>query len=117
VLFRSERATEIDIATLERGILLAGHHATEMLRVSEASRINADLVLAQRLLDWLHQQTEKKISLPDIYQRSLNAIGDKATAAKLVGILVDHGWLTPIPGGATIAGQHRRDAWTIVGVP
>jgi hypothetical protein len=60
------------------------------------------------------QWTEPAISLPDIYQRGPNAIRDKATATKLVGILVDHGWLHKIEGGAVIAGHHRRDAWKII---
>jgi hypothetical protein len=60
---------------------------------------------------------EPAISLPDIYQRSLNSIRDKATAARLVTILADHGWLNPIPGGAEIDGKHRREAWGIVQVP
>jgi hypothetical protein len=51
--------------------------------------------------------------LPDIYQRGLNAIGDQATARKMVAILVDHGWLKPIPGGAVVAGHRRREAWQI----
>jgi hypothetical protein len=52
--------------------------------------------------------------LPDIYQRSLNCIGDKATAARLVTILEGHGWLVRIPEGAVIHGQRRNDAWCIV---
>jgi hypothetical protein len=55
------------------------------------------------------------ISLPDIYQRGLNAIGDRYTAAKIVGILEDHGYLAKIPKGAVMAGNRRRDAWRIVG--
>jgi hypothetical protein len=110
-------AHEIDVETLERGIALAEHYATEALRIFHASRVNADLVLAQRLLNWMQQNwKEPAISLPDIYQRSLNAIRDKATAARLVAILVDHGWLSPIPGGAEIEGKHRREAWQIVKV-
>lgn len=108
-------AGEIAIAEMRAGIMLAEHYATEALRLFGASRIGADLRLAQRLLNWLLSQwTEPNISLPDIYQRSLNAIGDKATAARSVGILEDHGWLTKIPQGAVVAGQRRRDAWRIV---
>jgi len=67
------------------------------------------------LLDWLlGTWDEPAISLPDIYQRSLNAIGDKGTAEKLVNILEEHGWLVKIPQGAVVAGQRRRDAWLIV---
>ena len=28
--------------------------------------------------------------------------------------LEDHGWLIRIPGGAEVAGQHRRDAWRTI---
>jgi hypothetical protein len=108
-------AGEITSAALEAGIALSEHYATEALRLFGASRVNSDLRLAQRLLDWLLTQwKEPNISLPDIYQRSLNAIGDKATATKLVLILEDHGWLTKIPQGAVVAGQRRRDAWRII---
>jgi hypothetical protein len=93
------------------------HYAAEALRIFEFSRAKADLILAQRLLDWMHQHwKESAISLPDIYQRSLNTISDKATAAKLVTVLVDHGWLLPISGGAVIDGKQRREAWKIVKV-
>lgn len=52
--------------------------------------------------------------MPDIYQRSLNAIGDQATARRLVAILEGHGWLVRMPEGALIAGQRRREAWRVV---
>jgi hypothetical protein len=80
-----------------------------------ARAVSSDLRLAQRLLDWLlGTWSEPAISLPDIYQRSLNAIGDKTTAAKLVAILEDHGWLVRIPEGAVLSGVRRRDAWRVV---
>ena len=97
------------------GIELAEHYATEALRLFNASRVNADLGLAQRLLNWLiNTWSEQAISLPDIYQRGLNAIGDQATARKLVTVLEDHGWLVRIPEGAIVAGHRRREAWHIV---
>jgi hypothetical protein len=117
-LVRDIDVGEILAADIEAGIALADHYAAEALRLFGASRISADLRLAQKLLDWLlYQWTEPAISLPHIYQRTLNAIGDKATAAKLVGILEDHGWLEPIPQGAVVAGVRRRDAWRIVREP
>lgn len=108
-------APEISADHMRAGIALAEHYATEALRLFGASRVNSDLRLAQRLLDWLlGAWSEPAISLPDIYQRSLNAIGDKATAARLVAILEDHGWLVRIPEGAVVSGVRRRDAWRIV---
>ena len=91
---------------IQAGIGLAEHYAAEALRLFGAGRMNADLLLAQRLLLWLlHHWKEPAISLPDIYQRSLNAIRDQATARKLVATLEDHGWLLRIPAGALLPGK------------
>jgi hypothetical protein len=57
---------------------------------------------------------ERAISLPDIYQRGLNAIGDKATAKRAVRILEDHGWLRRLQGIVIVAGNRRREVWEIV---
>ncbi len=109
------QAGEISAEHMAAGISLAQHYAAEALRLFEGSRMNADLLLAQKLLSWLiGSWSEAAISLPDIYQSGPNAIRDKATAAKLVNILEDHGWLHRITGGAAISGQRRRDAWRII---
>jgi hypothetical protein len=114
-LVRDIEAGEVCLAEVEAGIELAEHYATEALRLFGASRVNADVSMAQRLLTWLLSQwREPNISLPDVYQRGLNAIGDQATARRLVTVLEEHGWLVKIPEGATVAGQRRRDAWRIV---
>jgi Protein of unknown function (DUF3987) len=108
-------AIEIDDDRMKAGITLAEYYAGEALRVFEASKANADLMLAQQLLDWLHRQwQEPAISPPDVYQRGPRVIRDKATAKRLVAVLVDHGWLVPILEGAEIAGKWRREAWRIV---
>jgi hypothetical protein len=108
-------APEVSEQSMKAGIALAEHYVAEAMRLFEVTRINADLRLAQRVLDWLHRTWgEPNSSLPDIYQRGPNAVRDQGTARKLVAILVDHGWLTPIEKGATIAGHFRREAWRIV---
>jgi hypothetical protein len=101
---------------LARGVELVKHHAAEAGRLARAGRVDPDLRLAQRLLDWLTGSwPEPVVSLPDVYQRELNAIGDKATAARIVAILVDDGWLAKLAGSAEVAGVKRRDAWAIHG--
>ncbi len=116
-LVKDIRSPAVAVGEMEAGIALAEHYVSEALRLYEASRVNAELRLAQRLLDWLQRRwAEPVISLPDIYQSSLNAIGDQATARKLVAILEDHGWLEKVRGGAVVAGKRRRDAWLIVRV-
>ncbi len=108
-------APEVSEEKLAAGIALAEHYLTEALRLFDASRVSADLHLAQRLLTWLQTNwAEPLISLPDIYQTGPGAIRDKATAAKMVGILEDHGWMLPVTGGGTVNGKRRREAWRIV---
>jgi hypothetical protein len=107
--------SEVGADEMKRGIALAEHYLCEGLRLFGASHVSGDLRLAQRLLNWLLMTwREPNISLPDLYQRSLNAIGDQATARRVVAILEDHGWLRRINEGAEINGRWRRDAWHIV---
>jgi Protein of unknown function (DUF3987) len=114
-VLRDLDSAAISADEMRAGIRLAEHYAAEALRLFGAARTNAELLLAQRLLHWLqHQWKESAISLPDIYQRSLNAIQDQATARKLVGILEEHSWLVRMPDGSVVAGQPRREAWRIV---
>jgi len=109
-------AAEISEEQITAGIELANHYASEALRMFGASRINADLLLAQKLLMWLQTSwQERLISLPDIYQRSpITAIRDKQKATKIVEILEQHGYLQPVAGGAMVAGEKRREVWRIV---
>jgi hypothetical protein len=107
---------EIPAEQMAAGIALAQHYVAEALRLFEASRVNNNLRLAEKLLTWLLGKWEEDfVSLPDIYRLGPDAIRDKATATKLVAILEDHGWLNREESGAEIAGQHRREAWRIVG--
>jgi hypothetical protein len=109
---------EIPAEQMAAGITLAQHYVAEALRLFEASRVSDDLRLAQKLLTWLlGLWKEDFVSLPNIYQEGPNSIRDKTTAARLVAILEDHGWLNREKSGAEIAGQHRRDAWRIMGRP
>lgn len=97
------------------GITLAQYYAGEALRLFGEGGISRDILLAEKLLQWLHQTwQEPLISLPDIYQRSLNSISDKSTASRIVNLLEDHGWMIKLPQGAKIGDAFRRDVWRVV---
>jgi hypothetical protein len=105
---------EIEDDFMHSGIELAEHYAKEALRLYGASRVNPDIRLAEKLLTWLNiSWTEPIISLPDIYQRSINPIRDKATALKIVKILEDHHWITKTNGMMVVKGEKRKDVWQI----
>ncbi len=104
-------AAEVTADNLAAGIDLAQHYGDVALRLFAAGAVDPDLRLAQRLLEWLRTPWgEDLISLPEIYQLGPNAIRDKRTAAHIVAVLEDHGWLVPIEGGAVVAGHRRRKA-------
>jgi hypothetical protein len=106
---------EVPAEQMKAGIVLAQHYVAEALRLFEAACVSDELRLAQVLRAWLHGSWDEcLISLPDIYQKGPNSIRDKATAARLVTVLEDHGWLKRADQGAIVAGQRRRDAWQII---
>ncbi|UGX92331.1 DUF3987 domain-containing protein [Bradyrhizobium barranii subsp. barranii] len=108
-------AGDITADFMARGVLLAKHYASEALRLFQGARIDHDLRLATQLLDWLlHSWPEPNVSLPDIYQSGPNAIRDRKTALRLVGVLETHRHLVKLPGTALVKGQPRREAWRIV---
>lgn len=108
-------AREIPVEKMASGIILAQYYAAEALRLFEVSKVTSDLHLAQKLLDWLiGTWTEGLISLPDVYQFGPRAIREKATAARMVAILADHGWLIRVEGGGRVSGHYRRDVFRIV---
>ncbi len=108
------KANEISANQMAAGIELAQFYAGEALRLFAAGLVNSDLRLAEKLLHWLHTSwNHDAISLVEIYQRGPNPIRDKATAARIVETLEEHGWLARIEGGGIIAGVRRQDIWLV----
>jgi hypothetical protein len=108
-------ANDIDLKHLECGIKLAEYYASEALRIQEQGYVNPDILLAEKLLQWLQNNwAHEFVSLPDIYQRGLNAMKDSKTARKTVSILEEHGWIIPVENGIVIDGKFRKEAWRIV---
>ena len=99
---------------MEAGIVLARHYAREALRLSDAGATNPDLILAERLLAWVHGRPEDRLHMVKVYQHGPGAIRDKDTARRIIGILEQHGWLRRLPAGAEVEGKPRRDAWEVV---
>lgn len=112
-LYDAPDAMEVGAEPMAAGITLAQHYAAEMLRLAGAAAVSPDLHLADRLLTWWQARPDPKVHLAAIYQRGLNALGDAATARRVVAILEDHGWITRLPPGAQIEGAPRRDGWEL----
>ncbi len=104
----------VDGPAMACGIALAQHYAAEMLRLQGSGSVAPDLRLAARLLAWWQARPDPRCHLAMIYQRGLNAIGDAATARRIVAILEEHGLVTPLPPGTEVDGAPRKEAWELV---
>jgi hypothetical protein len=97
---------------LLNGIELIEFYLSEATRVHNASILNPDLLMAQKLLNWCQRHTE--IDVVSIYQFGPSGCREKEIAEKLIEILASHNWLIPIQGGKVIDGSHRRKVWRVV---
>lgn len=115
-LVKNIDATFIPPEHVKAGIVLARFYLTEALRLFHAAKTNPDILLAEKVLAWLKARegsSPQVISLPCVYQTGPNAVRDKATAARCMAILGDHGWVRPVEGGAEIDGKKRRQVWEV----
>jgi hypothetical protein len=103
----------IDATTFDAGAELATFYAGEHIRLADTAGIAADLILAQRLLEWWQSRPDPRCYLLEIYQRGPNAIREAATAKRIVEILEERGWIERLPSGTRIDGATRRDAWEL----
>jgi hypothetical protein len=113
-LVEDPAAAEVTPDFMAHGIVLAEYYSGEALRLFQGAKIDRDLRLAAQLLDWLGSWGDPNVSLPDIYQFGPNAIRDRKTALRLVGILETHKNLVKLPGITLVKGERRRDVWRIV---
>ncbi len=114
-LVEDDTCVEISSQHLASAIRLAAHYASEALRVYGASKVPAEVELAQRVLHWLQNHWKQPlVSLANIYKNT-NYASSAKTARVAVDVLVAHGWLKPHDGGAIINGERRKEAWQVAG--
>ena len=107
-------ARDIDAETMCNAIQIVEWYGKEALRLHNSGRIPQETAEAEKLRQWLVQKWLKpNISIPDICRLGPSSVRVAVDAKRLVKVLVDHGWLVPIPGGAVIDGGRRREAWAI----
>jgi hypothetical protein len=114
--FDNDQIQVVTANYMNKGIKLTDFYLGEGVRIREGMTVNEDLTIAADLLKWLHdvwQEPQNLISLPNIYQLGPYAIRDKATAARIVAILQDHGWLKA-RDSSLVQNKYRREVWEVV---
>jgi hypothetical protein len=116
-IYGNPDATEVDGETMANGITLARHYARNRLRLHGATLVNAELLEAEGLLDWLFGKWFAEhgaiISLPEIVRLGPNSVRDTGTARRLTVMLEQHGYLKKLDKPAEVMGKKRREVWRI----
>jgi hypothetical protein len=111
-LFEKLNATRIESCWMDSGIQIAQYYIGEALRLFNSSQEDEQLIKAGMLLSWAKEKGGL-IHLRMVCQFGPNSIRDKATAERMVAILIDHGWFRPVLGGAVIDGKKHRQVWEV----
>jgi hypothetical protein len=95
-------------------MLMEEFYLPEALRIYASIQDSPELALAEKTLEWARSLQDKVFSLPDVYQYGPYAVRDAEKARTIVDILLSHGHIFQIVGGATIRGIKRREAYRLV---
>lgn len=110
------RTSEIDTASLARGIKLAEFYLSEALRLFGRASPAQEILDAQLLSDWLRDGwPENLVSVTAISQKGPNRIrkgGDYVNG--LIDVLVRHDHLAEVPSGGMVSGSKVRRAWRVL---
>ena len=113
-LYADPDCGRVPLALLEHAIALVEYYASETLRLRTAAAPGQELLRAQALLDWLRESWRKPaVSAVDCYKNGPRSFRDAKTARGALATLTEHGWLSPVQGGAVIGEHHRREAWRL----
>jgi hypothetical protein len=96
------------------GVKLADYYTSEAVRMFSQSMIAPEVRDAEDLRQWLETRPEMKIvSVTQIVQRGPNRFRVAKAVRQICGILVDHGYLTPIEGGAVHEGRMQSEVFSV----
>jgi hypothetical protein len=113
-LVESPEKQMLSLSDIKAGIALAQFYTNEYLRILTTANDNPDLLLAEDCLRWMHDCGKAPLfSLPDIYQFGPNPLRSKAGAARILGVLAEHGYVRELSGSHLVRGAMRRNVWEL----
>jgi hypothetical protein len=115
-LWRDLYAPEVTGADMADAIDLAQFYLAEAARLSDGAKVSAEIERAEALRKWLVERwPEPEILLRDVmHDCPIRALRESPKARAAINLLVQHGWLVPLPPGSTVRGAARKEAWRIV---
>ena len=97
-------AREIGPEEMANGVTLARYFLNEALRIASAEG-DPDLLLAEKTLAWIQRTNKPVVALSALYRGGPVEIRKAAVARKIATLLLEHGYLSVIEGGAQIDGK------------
>lgn len=106
-------ATEVTGATMQAAIRLATYYLTEAQRLASVAVISTSVAKAEKLRRWMLSGSWDRswITIRDIVRGPLR---ERPEALAAVAMLVEAGWLVPLPKGLELDGIKRKEAWRVV---
>lgn len=96
------------------GVKLADYYTGEAVRMFSQSVVSPEVRDAEELRLWLEARPEMNaVSISQIVQRGPNRFRVAKAVRLICGILVDHGYLIPIKGGAVHEGRMQSEVFTV----
>lgn len=109
-------AQAISGAVMANGIELARFYLLEAARLAGVATVSVAVAKAEALRQWLLSDSWGKswVTVRDILRNGPSRLRESPEAGKAVQMLVEHGWLVPLPTGTVIDGQARKQAWKVI---
>lgn len=106
-------ATEISIENLKGGMKLAEYSVEQWDRLKREAEISSKDRKAQLLLEWIQDSGKQYVHSMEVSQYGPNKVRKAENRDKAIDVLVESGWLRPVPDGMEIDGKHRKHAWEV----
>ncbi|MDB4020509.1 DUF3987 domain-containing protein, partial [Planktomarina temperata] len=93
----------------------AQFYLSEAVRLADAANLSQEIDRAEALRKWLLEVwNEPEITTRDVVQRGPNTLRESPKARAALVLLERHGWIAPLPPGATVRGAARAESWRVV---
>lgn len=109
-------AQEVPARAMRDGITLARWYLNEALRLAGQAVVSDRTAKAEALRIWMLSDSYPLdwLTVREVVQRGPSRLRESAEARKAIHLLVEYGWLAPLPEGSELGGSKRREAWRII---
>ena len=109
-------AGQVSGHTMQSGIELARFYLLEAQRLASVAMVSVAVSKAEALRQWMLSDSWGKpwLTCRDIVRLGPSRLRESPEARKAAQLLIDHGWLIPLPAGSMIDGRAVREAWKVI---